>query len=292
MRNSGGMKFFASNLFTMNIPFTKMHGLGNDFVILDRISHPEIIITEELTRKLWDRHFWVGCDQILVIEPSSRADFKYRIYNQDGSEVEMCGNGARCFFEYVRSAWLTHKHEVYVEIEKWTIILRTDGKNVMVDMGPPIIREDLIPVVPWVQDILSEWRIFHFTPISMWNPHAVIFLDEPVHNFSVSKYGRPIEVNMDIFPKKVNVEFINIISRTHIAMRVWERWAWETLACGTWACAAVVAGILVWHLEKNMSIRVSLTGWDLYISWSGKEDESVMMSGPAVTVYSWEFTSK
>jgi diaminopimelate epimerase len=271
------------------IPFTKMHGLGNDFVILDRITHPEIEMTEALARELGHRQFWVGCDQILIIERSEIEDFKYRIYNQDGSEVEMCGNGARCFLQYVRDRGLTEKHEVRVEIAKWIIILRTDGKNIMVDMGAPITWDDLIPVKSWVRDITVEWRSFSFTPISMGNPHAVIIIDEPVSNFSVQKYGRPIEVCIDIFPKKVNVEFINITSRTSVDMRVWERGTWETLACGTGACAAVVAGILADKLERNISIRVSLRWGDLYISWSGRADESVMMSGPATTVFDGEF---
>jgi diaminopimelate epimerase len=273
----------------MILPFTKMHGLGNDFVILDRVTHPEILINPEIAEKLWERKFWVGCDQILVIETSEIADFKYRIFNQDGSEVEMCGNGARCFLQYVRDIWLTDKNEVRVETARWLIVLRTDGKNIMVDMGPPIIQDEKIPLKPGTRNIFSEGRNFHFTPVSMGNPHAVIFLEEPVDNFAVPRYGRPIEINVDIFPKKVNVEFINIHSRTHIEMRVWERGAWETLACGTWACASVVAGILAGKLEKNMSIRVSLRWGDLYISWSGKEDESVMMSGPATTIFRGEF---
>ncbi len=273
----------------MKIPFTKMHGLGNDFVVLDRITHPEIEVTPELAMKLWDRHFGIGCDQILLIEPSEKKDFKYRIYNQDGSEVEMCGNGARCFLQYIREKNLTEKTEVSVETLKWTIILRTDGKNITVDMWAPITRDDLIPIQKWVRKITVEGREFHFTPVSMGNPHAVIFLDEPVGNFSVPKYGHPIEISLDIFPKKINVEFVNIISPRAIRMRVWERWAGETLACGTWACAAVVAGILSGKLEKNISIRVSLCWGDLYISWSGKEGESVMMSGPAVTVFDGVF---
>lgn len=273
----------------MILPFTKMHGLGNDFVILDRVTHPEILINPEVAEKLWERKFGVGCDQILVIEWSEVADFKYRIFNQDGSEVEMCGNGARCFLKYVRDTWLTDKNEVRVETARWLILLRTDGKNIMVDMGPPILQDEKIPLKYGTRTVVSEWRNFHFTPVSMGNPHAVIFLEEPVDNFSVTRYGRPIEINIDIFPKKVNVEFVNIHSPTHIEMRVWERGAGETLACGTGACASVVAGILAGKLEKNISIRVSLRWGDLYISWSGKEDESVMMSGPATTVFQWEF---
>jgi diaminopimelate epimerase len=201
----------------------------------------------------------------------------------------MCGNGARCFLQYVRDRWLTSKHIVRVETMKWVIILRTDGKNITVDMWAPIMDDNFIPVKEWIREITIEGRKFEFTPINMGNPHAVIFLDELVQNFAVPKYGRPIEICIDIFPKKVNVEFINIISRLHIAMRTWERWAWETLACGTGACAAVVAGIMRGQLERNMSIRVSLTGGDLYISWSGRDGESVMMSGPATTVFEGEF---
>lgn len=276
----------------MRIPFTKMHGLWNDFVVLDRITHPEIEISESIAKKLWDRHFWVGCDQILIIEKSEKADFRYRIYNQDGSEVEMCGNGARCFLQYVRERWLTEKNEVRVETTKGMIILRTDGKNIAVDMGGPILDDEKIPVKKWVREIIVEEKKFSFIPISMGNPHAVIFLSEPVSNFGVQKYGRPIEIATDIFPKKVNVEFVNILSTSHIEMRVWERWVGETLACGTGACASVVAGIRAGKLEKNMSIKVSLKWWDLYISWSGKENESVMMSGPAVTVFHGEFILK
>ena len=266
-----------------------MHGLGNDFVVLDRISYPEIEMTGALAEQLGHRQFWIGCDQILIIEPSLTEDFRYRIYNQDGSEVEMCGNGARCFLQYVRDKWLTAKHEVRVEIAKWVIILRTDGKNITVDMWSPIFRDDLIPVKQWVRDITVEGRTFNFIPVSMGNPHAVIFLDESVKNFAVPRYGRPIEICVDIFPKKVNVEFVHVRSRTHIDMRVWERWAWETLACGTGACASVVAGVMAGKLEKNMSIRVSLRGWDLYVSWSGHDGDSVIMSGPAVTVFDGEF---
>ena len=266
-----------------------MHGLGNDFVVLDRISNPEIDITPALAKQLGDRHFWVGCDQILVIEPSTIEDFKYRIYNQDGSEVEMCGNGARCFLQYIQEKWLTDKSEVHVEIAKGKIILKTDGKNIMVDMGAPITDDDLIPVTKWIRTVISDGREFIFIPVSMGNPHAVIFLDEDVANFAVPRYGRPIELSLKIFPKKVNVEFVSIISPTHIDMHVWERGAGETLACGTWACAAVVAGILSGRLKKNISIKVSLIGWDLYVSWSGKPGDSVMMSGSATTVFDGEF---
>jgi diaminopimelate epimerase len=262
----------------MRIPFTKMHGLWNDFVVLDRINYPDIRISEDVAKSLWDRHFWVGCDQILIIEKSEKVDFRYRIYNQDGSEV--------------REKWLTEKNEVRVETAKGMIILRTDGKNIAVDMGAPILDDEKIPVKKWIREVSVEGRKFSFTPVSMWNPHAVIFLDEAVSNFSVQKYGRPIEICTDIFPRKVNVEFVNILSASHIEMRVWERGTGETLACGTGACAAVVAGILSWKLEKNMSIKVSLRWWDLYISWSWKEKESVMMSGPAVTVFDGEFIMK
>ena len=266
-----------------------MHGLGNDFVILDRISHPEIEITPALAEQLGERHFWVGCDQILVIEPSTIEDYKYRIYNQDGSEVEMCGNWARCFLQYVREKWLTDKAEVHVETAKGKIILRTDGNNIMVDMGAPILSDTLIPVRTSIRHIMAEGREFHFIPVSMGNPHAVIFLEENLRDFPVEKFGTVIENTLDIFPRKVNVEFVSVLSPTHIDMRVWERWAGETHACGTWACAWVVAGILRSQLTKNTSIRVSLRWGDLSISWSGNPSESVMMSGPATTVFDGEF---
>lgn len=274
----------------MQIPFTKMHGLGNDFIVLDRVTHPEILVDKRIAELLWDRHFWVGCDQILIIEPSETLDFKYRIFNQDGSEVEMCGNGARCFFQYVRKKWLTNADEVSVETAKGKIILKTDGENIIVDMWAPILKDELISVTPNVRKVHAQERDFEFTPVSMGNPHAVIFLEKSLTDFPVERYGRPIELSLHIFPKKVNVEFINIISPTHIAMRVWERWAWETLACGTGACASVVAGILSRRLEKNQPIQVSLKGWDLFISWSGLENESVFMNGPAVTVFEGVYT--
>lgn len=266
-----------------------MHGLGNDFVILDRISYPEIEVTPDLANRIWDRHFWVGCDQILVIEPSETLDFKYRIYNQDGSEVEMCGNGARCFLQYVSEKGLTKKTEVHVETAKWKIILRQNGENIMVDMSPPILIDALIPVAPWIRKIHAVDRIFDFIPVSMGNPHAVIFLDTSVWDFPIEIYGPKFETALEIFPRKINVEFVNIHSPRHIEMRVWERGAGETLACGTGACASVVAGILAGKLEKNTSIRVSLRWGDLNITWSGKEDESVMMSGPATKVFNGVF---
>lgn len=269
-----------------------MHGLGNDFIVIDRVTHPEIILSSELAKKLGDRHFWIWCDQILIIEPSETHDFRYRIYNQDGSEVEMCGNGARCFYQYVIDVGLTKQDTVRVEIAKWELILRQYDTLIEVDMGSPLLTPRDIPVIENIRMLHVIDRDFIFTPVSMGNPHAVIFLEEDITSFPLEKYWPLIENMIHIFPKKVNVEYINILSKTAIYMRVWERGAGETLACGTGACAAVVAGIQAWYLTAWVPIRVNLLGGSLFIRWNGWEKDHVLMSGPATKVFDGTYYEK
>jgi len=270
----------------MQLKFSKMHGLGNDFVVLDGITQTLDLSVEQL-RLLADRHFGIGCDQILLIEKPTRsdADFRYRIFNSDGGEVEQCGNGARCFVRYVVDHGLTNKTEIRVETACDIIVprLEADG-TVTVNMGVPRFEPQHIPFLtdhraPVYLVSLAD-KIIEISVLSMGNPHAVQVVED-VEIAPVASDGPQIEHHPS-FPKRVNAGFMQILDRSHIKLRVYERGAGETLACGTGACAAVVAGIQRGLLDAT--VRVTTHGGDLLIRWSG-EGQPVLMTGPAVEVF-------
>ncbi len=273
----------------MKIRFSKMHGLGNDFVVLDGIRQ-SITLTPAQLRYLGDRHFGVGCDQILLVEKagSPEVDFRYRIFNADGGEVEQCGNGARCFVRFVHDQGLTDKREIRVETMSGAISLRmeSDGK-ITVDMGIPIFEPEKIPFISPTADLVQLLTIgdeeVAITAVSMGNPHAVQVVAD-VDSAPVVAQGPLIEVHPR-FPQRVNAGFMQIVGRQSIRLRVFERGTGETLACGTGACAAVVAGMARGLLDSP--VRVVMHGGELTIAWGGK-GSSVLMTGPAVTVFAGE----
>ncbi|MBP6058529.1 MAG: diaminopimelate epimerase [Nitrosomonas sp.] len=272
----------------MKLKFTKMHGLGNDFVVLDGINQ-SISLNQQQMRLLADRHFGIGCDQILLVEQASgQADFRYRIFNADGGEVEQCGNGARCFVRYVHDHGLTRKNEIRIETLGGVISPKLEiNGNITVDMGKPIFEPEKIPFVA-EKDALTYSLEIQDTPVkisalSMGNPHAVRVVAD-IDSAPVATEGALIETHPR-FPKRVNVGYMQIIDRNRIKLRVFERGAGETLACGTGACAAVVAGIRLDLLAHQ--VTVSTRGGELKIHWDGP-DEPVWMTGPAVTVFEGE----
>ncbi len=273
----------------MKLKFSKMHGLGNDFVVLDGVRQT-VSLTPEQLRYLADRNFGVGCDQILLVEKSGQpgVDFRYRIFNADGGEVEQCGNGARCFVRFVHDQGLTDKREIRVETLRGLIAPRLEGDgNVTVDMGVPRFSPHEIPflheddVVIYNLDVADE--TLEISVVSMGNPHAVQVVDS-VDTAPVGEHGPLIERH-ERFPQRVNAGFMQIVDRHAIRLRVFERGSGETLACGTGACAAVVAGIRRGLLESP--VRVSTRGGDLNIAWGGP-GRPVLMTGPAVTVFTGE----
>ena len=273
----------------MKLKFSKMHGLGNDFVVLDGVRQ-QFSLTPEQLRYLGDRHFGVGCDQILVVEKPTRdgVDFRYRIFNADGGEVEQCGNGARCFVRFVHEQGLTDKREIRVETMKGVIAPRLEGDGkVTVDMGVPRFLPHEIPflhdddVVVYNLDVADE--TLEVSVVSMGNPHAVQVVDS-VDSAPVGEHGPLIESHAS-FPQRVNAGFMQVVDKHAIKLRVYERGAGETLACGTGACAAAVAGIRRGLLESP--VRVSTRAGDLTIAWGG-EGRPVLMTGPAQTVFSGE----
>lgn len=270
----------------MLVKFTKMHGLGNDFVVIDAVTQA-VNLTPEQARKLGDRRFGVGCDQILVVEPPTRpdVDFRYRIFNQDGSEVEQCGNGARCFAKFVRDRRLTGKSTLRVETASGIIELRVRRDNqIEVNMGIPVLEPAQIPFTAGARansyPIEANGEQLMIGAVSMGNPHAVLQVAD-IDNAPVATLG-PILENHPSFPQRVNAGFMQVVSANEINLRVYERGAGETLACGTGACAAVVAGGLQDLLDS--SVTVNLPGGSLKIDWPG-EGQSVIMTGPATTVF-------
>ena len=269
--------------------FTKMHGLGNDFVMIDAVSQT-VVLTPEQVRRLADRRFGVGCDQLLLVEPAARAgtDFRYRIFNADGGEVEQCGNGARCFARFVRDRGLTAKDELAVETLAGVIYpkIEPDG-TVTVNMGVPRFEPRDVPFEASarqpVYDLELDGTVVPVTVLSMGNPHAVQVV-ENVERAPVTTQGAKIE-HHPRFPKRVNAVYLQVLDRGHIHVRVWERGAGETLACGTGACAAVVTGRLRGLLDERVEVRVR--GGTLLISWRG-EGEPVWMTGPAVRIFEGE----
>jgi diaminopimelate epimerase len=274
----------------MKLRFTKMHGLGNDFVVLDATREP-IALTGAQLRLLADRHFGVGCDQILQVEPARTADtdFYYRIFNADGGEVEQCGNGARCFVRYVHERGLTAKHEIRVGTMSGVIVprLEADGR-VSVDMGVPAFDPAAVPFIAESQSLTYSLdvtgRPVEVSVLSMGNPHAVQVVPD-ADAAPVEQQGPLIESHAR-FPRRVNAGYMQIVDRHGIRLRVYERGAGETLACGTGACAAVVAGIRLGLLERDR-VTVETRGGELMVSWPG-EGRNVIMTGPAVTVFEGE----
>jgi diaminopimelate epimerase len=269
----------------MIINFTKMHGLGNDFVVIDAINQQIVLNTEQI-RLLADRHFGIGCDQLLLVEKSNtQADFRYRIFNADGSEVAQCGNGARCFARFVRDTHLSTKDEISVETDAGPLLLFfLKSGHIRVNMGVPKHRPEEIPLQLKNQSksytILINDDEHTFGAVSMGNPHAVIQVDD-ITAAPVNELGPKME-NHAVFPQRANIGFMQIIDRQHIALRVYERGAAETLACGSGACAAVVIGIEQGYLDN--SVNVHLPGGKLDINWQGY-GKPVYMSGPATSVF-------
>jgi diaminopimelate epimerase len=270
----------------MSLAFTKMHGLGNDFIVIDcredAVSR-QLGAVDELSRRICHRRFGIGADQVLLLYTSKKADFGMRIFNADGSEVEMCGNGIRCLAKYVWDRGLSSRDIIDVETAAGIIRPEKSGDLVKVDMGEPVFDGRRIPVdhdgpvKDFPLKILD--REFKITCVSMGNPHAVIVVDDAAR-FDVAKYGPVIE-NDRFFPNRTNVEFIQVADRGKIRMRVWERGAGETMACGTGASAAAVAASIKGLADR--SVTVVLNGGELVIEW--KNDNHVYMTGPAVEVF-------
>ena len=274
--------------------FTKWQGCGNDFVLFDCLQD-DIADYAALASKVCDRHYGVGADGILVVLPSAQADFRMRIFNTDGSEAEMCGNGIRCFARYLYDFGLTQETRFTVETGAGILVpeIVLEGgkvKGIKVDMGEPHLLGEEIPVVGFdgakvIDKSMSvDGQEYHFTAVSMGNPHCVIFVDD-AENFPIYELGHKFEEHA-LFPKKTNTEFVEVKDRQHVRMRVWERGAAVTLACGTGSCATVVAGILNGKLDREAATEVELDGGKLSIHWAN--DNHVFMTGPAELVFSGE----
>ena len=269
--------------------FTKMHGLGNDYVYVncfeEKIDNPPAV-----ARFVSDRHFGIGSDGLIMINPSKKADFEMEMYNADGSRGEMCGNGIRCVAKYVYDYGLTDKTQISVETLggiKYLDLTVEDGKVslVKVDMGKPELEADLIPIISEREQVIDEpievdGKEYHMTGVSMGNPHAVIYVDD-VKGLNLEKIGPKFE-NHERFPKRINTEFVHCIDRQTVEMRVWERGSGETLACGTGACAVAVSSIL--NNLTATQVTVKLLGGDLQIEWD-REKDRVFMTGPATVVF-------
>ena len=269
--------------------FTKMQGLGNDYVYVncfeEKIENPPAV-----ARYVSDRHFGIGSDGLIMINPSEVADFEMEMYNADGSRGEMCGNGIRCVAKYVYDYGLTDKTQISVETLggiKYLDLTVEDGKVVLVkvDMGKPELKSDLIPIISENEKVIDEpievdGQVYHMTGVSMGNPHTVIYVDD-VKNLDLEKIGPKFE-NHERFPKRINTEFVHCIDRNTVEMRVWERGSGETLACGTGGCAVAVASIL--NNLTDTRVTVKLLGGDLQIEWD-REKNHVFMTGPAKVVF-------
>jgi len=271
------------------IDFTKMHGLGNDFIVVNCLRGEHVAELVEATVRLCDRHRGIGADGLILVLPASDADFRMRIINSDGSEPEMCGNGIRCFAKFLYDTGLTTKTTLAIATLAGMIgaeLTVTDGKvsAVRVDMGIPRLERIDIPMIGATGEVVDEplqvlGRTFATTAVSMGNPHAVSFVED-VERFPLEQYG-PLVENHPSFPRKTNAEFVEVISPTHLRMRVWERGAGITQACGTGACATLVAAVLTNRAERTATVE--LPGGPLHISWG--TDEHVYMTGPAVAVF-------
>lgn len=273
--------------------FTKMQGLGNDYVYVngfeEKIENPS-----KLAVKVSDRHFGIGSDGLILINPSKAADFEMEMYNADGSRGEMCGNGIRCVAKYVYDYGLTDKTQIFVETLggiKYLELTAKEGKvvQVQVDMGKPELRPGKIPVIAEGDTIIDApievgGQEYKMTGVSMGNPHIVIYMDD-IDNLEIEKIGPKFE-NHKRFPNRINTEFVEVLDRNTVKMRVWERGSGETLACGTGACAVAVACILNGLTEDEVTVR--LLGGDLFIKWD-REKDTVYMTGPAETVFDGEW---
>ena len=274
--------------------FTKMQGLGNDYVYVNCLKE-KIADPPELARRISDRHFGVGSDGLIMINPSDKADFEMEMYNADGSRAEMCGNGIRCVGKYVYDYGLTDKTQISVETLagiKHLDLTVENGKVtlVKVDMGQPVFEPDRIPVKTEGSMVVDEplevdGKEYRMTCISMGNPHAVIFVDQDVRELPLEEIGPSFE-NHERFPKRINTEFVRVIDRHTAQMRVWERGSGETLACGTGTCAAAAACVLNGLTEDEVTVH--LLGGDLYIKWD-REKNTIYMTGPAEIVFEGEW---
>lgn len=273
--------------------FTKMHGIGNDYVYVncfeETVENPS-----ETAKAVSDRHFGIGSDGLILIKPSAVADCYMEMYNADGSRSAMCGNGIRCVAKYIYDHGITDRTEVDVETAagiKHIVLTIRDGKaeKACVDMGEPILRPELIPVIGEgtqlvAEPILIDGETYHMTCVSMGNPHAVVFLDQDLKDLEIEKLGPKFE-NHERFPERVNTEFMNVIDRGTMRLRVWERGSGETWACGTGTCASVVASVLNGLTDRR--VLVHLLGGDLEIYWN-ETDNHVYMTGPAAEVFCGE----
>lgn len=275
--------------------FTKMHGLGNDYVYVNCLEE-KVENPQEVSRMVSDRHFGIGSDGLILIKPSEIADFRMDMYNADGSQAEMCGNGIRCVGKYVYDYGLTDKKSISVETLagiKYLDFVIEDGKVsfITVDMGEPELYSKSIPVISENDKVIEErieaaGREWKMTCVSMGNPHCVVFIDEPVKDFPLEQVGPAFECH-ERFPKKINTEFIEVLDRKTVNMRVWERGSGETMACGTGACASAVAAILCGYTEDEITLH--LLGGDLIVRWD-KENNRVFMTGPAAVVFDGEIS--
>lgn len=267
-------------------PFIKMHGVGNDVILFDclkdSISNPA-----HLAKKFCNRHTGIGADQMILLHKSRKADFAMKVYNADGSEAEMCGNGIRCLARYVKDEGLSEKKELVIETGAGLRRVKHAGKQIEVNMGEPIMKGRDIPVNlsgrVVNRPLKTESKEFRITCLSMGNPHCITF-HEDIENLPVDKFG-PLLETYSIFPKRANISFVNVISKNEIQMRVWERGSGETLGCGTAACAVAVASVLNGFTDRK--VTASLPGGKLEIEWSTK-DNCVYMRGPAETIFRGE----
>lgn len=274
--------------------FTKMHGIGNDYVYVNCLKET-VKNPAEVSRFVSDRHFGIGSDGLVLIMPSDKADFRMRMFNADGSEGMMCGNATRCIGKYVYDKGMTDKTEITLETKSGIKKLKLFPENgkvktVLVDMGKAIIKPAEIPVLADGEDFISRKIEVNgneetVTCVSMGNPHCVIFTDKNVDDFELEKIGPSYE-NHPLFPERINTEFANVIDGNTVKMRVWERGSGETWACGTGACATAVAACLNGHCKRDEEIRLMLRGGDLFITY--KSDGTVLMRGPATTVFRGE----
>ena len=281
----------------MQIEFTKMHGLGNDFMVINAISQ-SISLSAEQIRLMSDRHFGIGFDQLLIVERTDEpdVDFCYRIYNADGGEVEQCGNGARCFARFVRDEGLTDKIEISVITKTGKILLKVESdEKVTVNMGHPRLAPETLPFMSDTSNQQATYQLninnstVEFSAVSMGNPHAVILVED-IKEAPVEAMGKALQADPS-FPQSVNVGFMQVHNKRNISLRVYERGVGETQACGTGACAAVVAGRLLGLLDKP--VCVNLLGGELIIHWAGAERDTlhpVMMTGPTATVFKGTIT--
>lgn len=274
--------------------FAKMHGLGNDYIYINAFEE-QVENPNELARILADRHFGVGSDGLVLIAPSDKADFQMLMYNADGSQGDMCGNASRCVAKYVYDRGMTDQTVVTLETRAGIKVLHMtlkDGKvnTVRVDMGEPVVACESVPCllgegIVRKAKIQALDRVFEITPVSTGNPHGVIFLDEPVEEFDLKKYGPALETH-PAFPKKANIEFVNVLSRDRLRMRVWERGSGITMACGTGSCAVLVAANLCGLAERKAVIV--LDGGELVDEWD-EQTGHVFMTGPATHVFDGEY---